>query len=100
MDNLLQFRPRTPATPITQLRPTEDLDIYLDVLMHMRNHAICHNDQEFVKQLEPIIEQGLASGEVYATVQGEPLKARVRKLLDGKQDFFFWKMDYEKSVNE
>ena len=96
MDNILQFRPRTPAIP---LRPTEDLDIYLDVLMHMRNHAICHNDQEFVKQLEPIIAQGLASGEVYATVQGEPLKATVRKLLEGKQDFFFWKSDYENLVN-
>ena len=100
MANVIPFKARPKATPPTSNAPTEELCIYMDVLMHMRNHAICHNDMEFVSQLDPLIRQGLADGTVDADVHDEALKARIRDMLSSEQEFFYWKTQYAESVNE
>lgn len=100
MTNVIQFRARAKDKP-SQVVPTEELSIYIDVLAHMRNHAICHNDLEFVKQLDPLLQQAIDNGTVYADIHDEALKARIRTLLDGDDpDFFYWKPLYEKIVND
>lgn len=99
MTNVIPFRAKAKdkANPTA---PTEELGIYIDVLAHMRNHAICHNDLEFVKQLDPLLQQAIDNGTVYADVYDEALKARIRTMLDENSDFFYWKTQYEKLVND
>lgn len=102
MTNVIQFRAKSsPVAKSSPSAPTEEMGIYIDVLAHMRNHAICHNDQEFVKQLDPLLQQAIDNGTVYADIYDEALKARIRTLLDGDNpDFFYWKTLYAEIVNE
>ncbi|NLB13435.1 MAG: hypothetical protein GX826_05380 [Gammaproteobacteria bacterium] len=99
MDNVIQFKRPAPK-PRAPVR-TEELCIYLDVVMHMRNYLICTGNLALAERLVPYVRQALDEGWVYADFDpDEELKAEVRALLDncGKNDLFMWKGLYEKSI--
>ena len=99
MDNVIQFKRPAPK-PRVPVR-TEELCIYLDVVMHMRNYLICTGDLALAERLVPYVRQALDEGWVYADFDAdEELKSQVRALMDNraKNNFFMWKRLYEKSI--